>query len=454
MKHVFGRLYKRGKDGREIDAGTKGNGVYYLQYQVGGKRVRQRLTGEDGQPVTALAKAEEMRRKIVAPFMARNEVEALQAVKEKLATAETALAAAKDEATPALTIKDAWDAFDRSGEVEAGEATKAIYAFWWGRFCRWIKEAHPDVVCLREVTADMAGEYANHLLSRKLSLTKKTFNEHRAFLLMLFRVLAEKGRLSSNPWEKIKRFKKAAVKPQSRLPLGTDDLRKICMAAEGELRPLLALGLYLGARLGDAATMTWENIDMRRRRMEYVQRKTGKEIKVRLHDRLHAVLNEIPSTKRNGFIVPELAHLYLEKGPRYVSNRVQAHFTHCGLTTTRAGTGARRVVSAGFHSLRHSAVTFLREANIPLSVTMAIVGHDSVAMHDIYTKHGAEAVERAVNSLPDVFRETAAPVALPPADPVAVLKAEINRLADTLTADNAAHVRKALLALASVGNVS
>lgn len=39
-KRGQGRLYKRGKDGREYAADSKVQGVYYLEYRVDGKRVR------------------------------------------------------------------------------------------------------------------------------------------------------------------------------------------------------------------------------------------------------------------------------------------------------------------------------------------------------------------------------------------------------------------------------
>ena len=50
----------------------------------------------------------------------------------------------------------------------------------------------------------------------------------------------------------------------SRRELTIDELRKVCQTATGELRTLLALGIYSGLRLGDCATLRWGEVDLPR----------------------------------------------------------------------------------------------------------------------------------------------------------------------------------------------
>jgi hypothetical protein len=84
-----------------------------------------------------------------------------------------------------------------------------------------------------------------------------------------------------------------------------------------------------------------------------------------------------------------------------VSKQIQKHFTACGIRTikpgTGQGTGTRAVVEVGFHSLRHTFVSLCREANAPLVVVEAIVGHANSAM----TRHYTHICEAAA-ALPDV----------------------------------------------------
>jgi len=445
MKSGFGKLYKRNTTGERYPAASKAKGLYWIDYTINGKRTRKPLRDEAGRAVTELAVAERLRLKIVAPFFARDEVENLNALKEKIVTAETALAAAQDAAAPVVKIADAFALFEQEPTHDTGRGTLAIYRYWWGAFTRWLADHYSAAVCLRDVSEEVAKSYAASL--KKRGVSKKTFNEHRAFLMLFFRVLAKPAGLPVNPWKTIVRYKLGKMQAQSRRVLSNDELRKVCQTATGELRTLLAVGLYLGARLGDAATLQWGNVDLHKMVVEYRQRKTGREIKLPLHPVLAAVLSETRRGERHGYVVPTLAKLYTEKGVRYVTNRVQYHFRKCGLATTREGNGVRNAVDVGFHSLRHSAVTLLREAGVPLSVTMGIVGHTSTATHDLYTQHGESALKSAVAALPSVFDDKPAP-ALPPAPAKMIAADAVRVLAETLTAQNAADVRKELLKLA------
>jgi integrase len=55
-----------------------------------------------------------------------------------------------------------------------------------------------------------------------------------------------------------------------------------------------------------------------------------------------------------------------------------------------------------FQSLRHTAVSLLKDAGLPDAVVMALVGHASAAMSQRYTHVGKEALSRATGSLPEI----------------------------------------------------
>jgi integrase len=59
-------------------------------------------------------------------------------------------------------------------------------------------------------------------------------------------------------------------------------------------------------------------------------------------------------------------------------------------------------MDTSFHSLRHTAVSLLKDAGIPDAVVMALVGHESAAMSQRYTHVGKEALSRATRSLPEL----------------------------------------------------
>ena len=64
--------------------------------------------------------------------------------------------------------------------------------------------------------------------------------------------------------------------------------------------------------------------------------------------------------------------------------------------------GKRQVFELSFHSMRHTAVSLLKDAGIPDAVVMALVGHESATVSQRYTHVGNEALQRAVRSLPEI----------------------------------------------------
>jgi integrase len=67
----------------------------------------------------------------------------------------------------------------------------------------------------------------------------------------------------------------------------------------------------------------------------------------------------------------------------------------------RVREGSRRISRGpSFHCLRHTTVSLLKEAGIPQSVVMELIGHESKQMSQHYTHTGEAALLAAVNSLP------------------------------------------------------
>ncbi|MDO9540863.1 MAG: tyrosine-type recombinase/integrase [Kiritimatiellia bacterium] len=398
MKKRTGYLIRRGK-------------IFYCCWTISGKKFMQTTGKRDRR------EAEQELNRIMQPFIAGDEVTTLQNIAAKIEGRKTELVRLKDERNPPLAVSAAWDAYERAGnrrDISAG--TLRNYACYWTAFTRWLSEKFPDVKQMREVTFPICESYKEHLTG--LNVTGRTFNAHRAFMRTFFNILADKARITENHWAHLARKDEHW---QSRRPLTVEELRRICRTAEGELRIMLAFGLYLGCRMGDAACMDWGNVDLTRRLIRYTPRKTARKhpdpLLIPIHSELYAVLNEIPPDKRKGPVTPDMATRYMEKGQGPVSAIIQRHFEACGLTTTgeRTGAGIRRYVSAGFHSLRHSAVSFLRQAGAAQSISQHIVGHSSPDIHALYTHTDEESLRRSVASLPAVIGDAGKPSA--PATP-------------------------------------
>lgn len=431
-KRRTGNLYQRGK-------------TWWLKYMIEGRLIRQSLE------TTNREEAEEKQKEIMRPFMAADRVDAHAIMEKRLRDAVIERDLAEETAHPPLSVVDAWDAFIKSPKrPDSGPATLGAYALQWGSFVRWLTKEHPDMKQLREVTKETAEEYSMHLTSR--GITPNTFNKHVRVCDLVFRILKDKAKIIENPFPGITR---KHLTTQSHRELSTEELIRVCRSATGELRSMLAMGLYLGARLGDAVMMDWGCVDLIKRLIRYTPHKTarrsGRILTVPLHPVLLNIFNEIPPANRKGYIHPNMADLYRRRGACAVTNIIQAHFKKCGITTNRKGNGVRKVASASFHSLRHSAVSLLREAGAPLSVTMAIVGHSTLAIHDTYSHAGEAALKQAVAALPSVMGEPI-PKTLPalPAATEQMIKADkVQALAERLNSKTWRIVRDELLTLAT-----
>jgi integrase len=413
-----GYLYKRG-------------GFYWIEYRANGARVREALRDEEGRGITEKDAAILAQSRIVNPLLAMDKVQAAKDMVARLQTAEAAAAVAKEQAAPLVVLAAVWEAYRAApNRPDSSEATLEQYAFQWKRLEAWLHDNRADYKELREVTETDAEQYAGFLTKQ---VGPSTYNRHITFLKCLFRVLAKQARLTGNVWDTVSR--KRAV-GQSRRELTIDELRRMCASAKGELRTLLAVGLYTGLRLGDCATLRWGETDLLRRVITRIPQKTGrknpKPVIVPIHADLALILSGTTPENRDGYVMPEYAETY-NRERTTVSDRVQRHFIKNGIQIHAPGTGGdtgkRAVVEVGFHSLRHSFVSMCRQAGAPLSVVESIVGHSSPAMTRHYTHTGEEAARVAVAALPSVTGKKERPQ-LPPLPDWAL------KLVKHMTADN------------------
>ena len=431
MKHRTGHLFKRGTN-------------FYVRWTIEGKVFSKALRDNNGKAVTTRREAEEARQKIMAPFAVADEAAALESIVGKLEGRKAELAELEEQKNPPLLISQAWAQFkDSPNRQDTGAETLYQYECQFSAFAEWMKEKHPEALALRDVTKEIAEEYASTLNGGRFS--PNTYNKHRNLLALVFRVTKHKAKLASNPWEEIQRKK---LTTQHRRPLTFAELRKISEAAEGELRILLALGIYTGLRLGDCATLRWAEVDLEQVLILRIPNKTARRkpeaVRIPIHATLLEMLSAIDAEKRSGYVLPEIAALY-ERRIDLVTDLIQRHFKTCGIAPNKPGkNGKRAVIEVGFHSLRHSFVSMCRASNVPLSVVESIVGHSNPSMTQSYTHTDDDAAGRAVATLPAIIGEQQ------PKQEDPMIK--IRQIAQSMTSANWKDKRASLLALLESGS--
>ncbi|MFC1453101.1 tyrosine-type recombinase/integrase [Verrucomicrobiota bacterium] len=431
-KRGMGRLFKK-QGARQFPADSPAAGSYYLTYYVDGERKTRALRDKDGHAITDRKAAEAERRRILAPFTTGDDVEKLKAVQAALGNAEAEHLQAVEEANPPLRIKDAWQAYLRAKvkRPDSGPATLRQYEGHWTRFENWITEAHPEAVHLRDVTPEMAEEYAENLLG---AVSGGRFNKHVRFLDLCFRVLAKPGRITLNPWRNPKRNDGEGIprrdqQTHNRRELTLAELTRVLDRADqvdADLAFLLYLGAATGLRLGDCATLQWGEVDLARKIIRRIPNKTAKKgepVKVGIPPALHKRLSAVKG--RTGYVLPRMQETYCTDATR-ITNVVRAHFLDCGIDVHAQGTGKRikrkadgspvrdkgsgravvedtgkpAVVDVGFHSLRHTWVSMHAERGTSQAVIQDSVGHANPSMTKHYTHISEQTARETALALP------------------------------------------------------
>jgi integrase len=272
------------------------------------------------------------------------------------------------------------------------------------RFCEFLGErADRD---LADITKAELVRFRNELAA---GLSAGRVNFCVKVLRMFFRSAHKDGYLLENPAQYLETVRNRA--DGRRRPLTVDEIRAVLAIADPEWQSLIRFGLYTGQRLMDLALLTWSGIDLERGEIRLTTSKTGRRMTIPMADSLREHLVALAGGDDPDAPLHPRAFAGVRKGGRTnnVSNQFVELLHQAGLReaqtrrSRKIGRGARRQASAiSFHSLRHAAVSLLKDSGIPEAVVMELVGHNSKAMSARYTHVGAEALEKAVAALPEI----------------------------------------------------
>ena len=298
-----------------------------------------------------------------------------------------------------LPLADVWLEYVKSpNRNELAPATLNAKRVVWMQFAKWMERFYLPVKDLAGVTSDMVGEY---LACLRADLCATTYNGRVCILREIFRVLADKAGLESDPWEGVR------LRPEdshSRRELTMDELKRLLAAAKGEWRTLFLIGIYTGLRLGDCCRLDWSDVSVAGGVIQLVPRKTRRHhqrlVTIPIHPALGAALVAGGEPPTAGPVLPTVSGIYA-RSRWQVSNELARIFRAANITMSVRLEGRKhRTPEATFHSLRHTFVSFAANAGVPLHVVQSIVGHESTAMTRHYYHENLAALRSAVTAIP------------------------------------------------------
>ena len=298
---------------------------------------------------------------------------------------------------------------------QAGAVADSTLAFYRGALQGWLEWLGPraeqgiDLIGREDVAAWRETE-----MSR---VRAKTVAQRIKALRAVMRAALRDGMIAADPTDGVRAPKAPARERKVRRPFTREEIERVLGLADGDWRLMIQLGLQTGQRLGDLVRMDWRDLDLARGVWDLTAGKTDRRVLVPLGEGVLAEL-QARGPRPAGAVFPQLV-AEVERSRGYVGgiSKRFAHLLHqAGLRTHSPYGENRKRVAKGdrreqqelsFHSLRHTARTWLEEAGQPKAVIDAYVGH-SGDMGRQYTTVGMEALRAAAAVLGAVIAAPAA----------------------------------------------
>ncbi len=280
----------------------------------------------------------------------------------------------------------------------------------------WYRACAVSVDRLCAALSTKAEEEITSITEEDLLCVRNTFasevlaisaNKYFKIVRRIFRAAKKARYLVHDPAEFVEPLKPSAAERAFRKQaFSLDQVRLLLEHATPEWKTLIYLGLYTGQRLGDLVRLAWNQVDLERDEIHFHTQKTGRKLIVPIAPALKRHLLELPSSDSpDAPVNPQLIGWVTPNGVTSLSNQFAQILIRAGIRepVTAHLPGKRQYRHAlSFHSLRHTAVSLLKAADVPHVSVQELIGHTSSAVSRIYTHVDLAALHKAAQQLPDI----------------------------------------------------
>lgn len=382
------------------------SGEYMLRVQVNGKRERYYLGTKNREEAEKLAK--DHLQKIQQADTA-NEIDRY-ATKFKNAK----------NGQKRIYLEAAWQEYcvhpDRATPATINEQLQ-----YQGNLKKFIEFLDNPLMLVTDVTHQHAVDFANHLREKGKAVDthNRTINRLRKIFSVLAKLCACQNpfegkdlRRSSREENHLSTHRRAFTREQENQLLEVIKNPEYRLKDREEMLVLFLLGMFTGQRQKDCVLLQWHNVKLDTKKIVLKQYKTGRPVTIPIADELLEGLENALKWKTgddDSYVLPNIAMRYLKKnesgkivGANSLDHCVSKIIERIGLETSRSVPGRNQQITVyGFHSFRHSFVSFCAEANVAPSVVKSIVGANTEIIDEHYTHVGLDqqkdALEKAFN---------------------------------------------------------
>ena len=282
-------------------------------------------------------------------------------------------------------------------------------------FCDFIK-ATPDAPLLRDIQRE---SIAGFLRDKRAKTSAANAKLNRKILASFFNYAVSNDALEHSPMPSGDALKLNGESERVRRAFTLAEIKTLLEKAPTPFwKYMVAGGFYLGQRMGDLICLRWGQIDFQSGSVRLTQSKTGKPVVVPMHPNIGAMLAELKrdagDVKASEPIWPEQSARYAKQGSGSFSNEFyDLVLLPAGLVKQRTHqksvkangdetNGARTVSPVSFHCLRHTFVSALKLSGAAQSVAMALAGHSSEQISNVYTHVDEDSQRIAISKLPQL----------------------------------------------------
>lgn len=240
----------------------------------------------------------------------------------------------------------------------------------WKYFCDGVGVNFAD-----QVTPAICQEYLDRTYGAK---SAKTWNNNKSALNMIFRLCLVEANMSASPFQPIMNKQLTDVKSHRNL---TDaEIDRILKNGDLQVRIMTMLSRWTAQRLETCARMTWNGFDFENKTYIIKPGKTSrfnKFVCIPLFAPLERFLKELePQIKDKSAPLVNVSG-WTSNGS--FSGKFKRLLEKLKIRNTEDG-------GASFHSIRGTAITWMKDSGLSADIRRAITGHTNLTTEDIYAR--------------------------------------------------------------------
>lgn len=311
------------------------------------------------------------------------------------------LAEATGDALTEFSVVDWFKQFLAEKKGSASPATMARYSQVLGDFEEALGATKAQGPLAAVTVGDLVA-YRDKL--REEGRSASTVNQTvRKILAVPFSSAKKLGYIAVNPCAAVDAIKaREESRGRGREAFTPEEVGAMLKAAKGtDWEGMIVLAASTGLRLGDAARISWGDLDLPAGLLTVETRKTGAVVRIPVHGDFRRWLKGRTRGIGKAPVFPDLHELKIS-GRNGLSAGFKAIMDKAKIRSKAfALSGAGRTFySKGFHSFRHTFISSLAAAGVSPEIRQKLAGHADAKTHAGYTHHELETLRSAIATLP------------------------------------------------------